>query len=1296
MRRFQEVVDECGLQEVEFSGPLFTWKRGSTFERLDRCFINQDAAELFPLFHEAHVDVGASDHILLVLLAEGPHGGRFRAGRAKRRFQFEALWTKEQDCGNVVKENWSGNGGLLDVTDRLAFVSRALQQWNATTIGHIPKKNEELTKWPFDSCDDGVQVKRKEVVSELNKYLELEESLWKQRSRVSWLREGDQNTKFFHSYAKTRGRKNCIQGITNSEGVWQDSEEGIQHAFLAYFPMLFTSEGHNHMELVLDAVPMRVTDEMNQRLSKPFTRIDIETALKHMSPDKSPGEDGFPTRFYQTYWDVIGDEISSTCLKVLNEGAGVARLNHTLLALIPKVDNPQVVTDFRPISLCNVLYKLISKTVVNRMKSLLPEVISSYQSAFVPGRSIHDNVITAFEVVHSIRNRLTGDDPYCVLKHDISKAYDRVEWVFLQNIILRMGFNERWVALVMRCVKSVWFSILWNGTAVGRITPTRGLLQGDPLSPYLFLLCSEGLTGLFQKADREGLIHGAKVCEGVPAISHLLFTDDSLLFGKADIQEATQLKQSLLLYESAAGQKINFQKSAISFGPGLPQAQKLPIIQMLGVPVVPFHERYLGLPIVAGRNRKEMFKKIHERLDYHLKGWQSKLLSKAGKTVLIKVVAQAIPSYTMSVFRLSKGVCRTYQSKIGKYWWGNGGKKRGIHWCTWQVLYKNKLAGGLGFRDIECFTQALLAKTVWRIVFQTNSLVNCILQQKYAVNGNWAAVQVGSKDSFIWKSLMWGKELLCAGIRRRIGNGDTTRIWEDKWLPSPWSFRVITLRFLDSATTVNQLMEKPGMWNVDFIKDKFLSVDVEKILSIPLCESSGGDVAVWHYTKDGYYTVKSGYWLGMELRQVDRGAECSRENDVSNSNNVWSLIWGLGVPNKVKLFLWRACHAFLPCVERLVRRKVCSHDGCGRCGRPGETVLHSLWECPKVQKIWKGTWLSGFVKHWRESSFTDLLVHVADVGTQSELEFFGLLCWWIWKSRNDMLHGKEEVNPGQIVQRCVEWQGELSTVLGHTTTIQGHQMNNTGGLIGALSIPLPVPIKAEATEALALWNGLCYCKELGLRRVKVFGDALNVLNGLTVPSWDLSDIGGILDAIRLIKLFFDGATDAGRGCVGLGAVIVNNMGGLIGALSIPLPELGLRRVKVFGDALNVLNGLTVPSWDLSDIGGILDAVRLIKTYDPNDPANYGVIQEQLKPSFDLLEDAGFEKEKKIIRAIDDMKEKGDKLLEKLNAIDKKLEEKLAELDHTFGKKGKVLEKEIKDLAEERNDLTEKKRSPRSL
>lgn len=233
-------------------------------------------------------------------------------------------------------------------------------------------------------------------------------------------------------------------------------------------------------------------------------------------------------------------------------------------------------------------------------------------------------------------------------------------------IMLKLRFAEQWVSLIMRCVTSVSFSVLWQGQPMGNFSPTRGIKQGDPLSPYLFFLYSEGLSSLFQNACREGYIHGVQVGHLAPPINHLLFAG-SLIFANASMEEAIHLKQCLLLYEAAAGQKVNFQKSPISFGPGVNEATMVSIIDLLGVISVPFHERYLGLPTITGRDKRQMFKIINDRLDFHLSGWQGKLLSKAGKMVLVKAVAQAIPTYTMVVFRLPKGIYNTFISKVSKF-----------------------------------------------------------------------------------------------------------------------------------------------------------------------------------------------------------------------------------------------------------------------------------------------------------------------------------------------------------------------------------------------------------------------------------------------------------------------------------------------------------------------------------------------------------------------------------------------------------------------------------------------------
>jgi hypothetical protein len=228
-------------------------------------------------------------------------------------------------------------------------------------------------------------------------------------------------------------------------------------------------------------------------------------------------------------------------------------INATYIALIPKMINPTKVSDYRPISLCNVFYKILSKVLANRLKVILPHLISKNQSAFIPGRLISNNILVAYETLHTMHARMWGRVGYMALKLDMSKAYDRVEWGFLEAVMQRMGFDRRWIFLIMQCITTVRYSVIVNGEPVGSIRPSRGLRQGDPLSPYFFLLCAEVLSSLLHHAARLGALPGVPTSRGGPKINHLFFADDSLLFCRACSEDWVFLTALLETYEKGSG-----------------------------------------------------------------------------------------------------------------------------------------------------------------------------------------------------------------------------------------------------------------------------------------------------------------------------------------------------------------------------------------------------------------------------------------------------------------------------------------------------------------------------------------------------------------------------------------------------------------------------------------------------------------------------------------------------------------------------------------------------------------------
>ena len=266
------------------------------------------------------------------------------------------------------------------------------------------------------------------------------------------------------------------------------------------------------------------------------------------------------------------------------------------------------------------------------------------------------------------------------LKLDMSKAFDRVEWPFLLQLMEKMGFNRRWVKLISKCISMVIYSILVNGEPKGNRVLSRGLRQGNPLSPYLFLFCSEGLNALIKQAVHEEKIREYSLCQYGPKISHIFFADDSLLFCRAQISDIRAIQGILDQYEKASGQRINKEKTTLFFSKVVPLATKNDIKNLFGVPEIKEYEKYLGLPAVVGRNRSASLNFIKERVWGKIQGWKEKLLSQAGKEVLLKAVVQTIPTFAMSSFHLLVGLCRDIEVIICKFWWGQRGDRRKIHW----------------------------------------------------------------------------------------------------------------------------------------------------------------------------------------------------------------------------------------------------------------------------------------------------------------------------------------------------------------------------------------------------------------------------------------------------------------------------------------------------------------------------------------------------------------------------------------------------------------------------------------
>ena len=283
---------------------------------------------------------------------------------------------------------------------------------------------------------------------------------------------------------------------------------------------------------------------------------------------------------------------------------------------------------------------------------------------------------------------------------------------------------------------------------------------------------------------------------------------------------------------------------------------------MLNARIVSEFEKYLGLPMVGGKNKMSTFKDLWEKIAKRVTGWKEKFISKAGREVLIKTIAQAIPTYSMSLFKLPRGLCNDINSIIAKYWWGQTSNENKIHWINWQRLYGPKKKGGMSFRDINAFNLALLAKQAWRLIHQQNSLFFRVYKTQYFPGVPFLEVDLGSNPSYVWRSLLQARDVILEGSAWKVGSGSLVDIATHNWLPRPPCFR----REGPRPQKVRELVDvDTGQWDRAKLSFWFERHTCDDILRVPLTNTIANDVLRWKENKSNSFTVKSAYGVALRL-----------------------------------------------------------------------------------------------------------------------------------------------------------------------------------------------------------------------------------------------------------------------------------------------------------------------------------------------------------------------------------------------------------------------------------------------
>ena len=561
------------------------------------------------------------------------------------------------------------------------------------------------------------------------------------------------------------------------------------------------------------------------------------------------------------------------------------------------------------------------------------------------------------------------------------------------------------------------------------------LRQGDPLSPYLFILCADVLSGLLSKEAILNNIHGIQVARQAPKISHLLFADDSLLFARANTVEAERILKILHSYQRASGQVVNLDKSEASFSRNVRDEEKEMICNQMNVKTMMSHTRYLGLPVVFGRSKKEIFSFVIDRVWKKLKGWKEIFLSRAGKEVLIKAVAQAISSYIMSCYKLPEGCCNEIEGLLARFWWGAKEGERKIHWMSWERLSKAKIKEGMGFRGISDFNKALLGKHCWRLLTGEDTLMGKIFKSRYHPRGSFLDAKLGFSPSYAWRTIMSARELIMKGSKWRIGYGEKVRIWHDNWIPSKGS-TIVQSRTgtLQQDAYVSALIDQDTkQWNRDSVFSNFNSFESRLIVSIPLSCRLLEDSLVWFGEKDGKYSVRSAYHLLGDERKnrLPRSSHGPHEK-------LWKEIWRVNLPNRVKNFIWRLSKNILPIRANLCKKGIKIEPLCPMCNSATETVQHLFMECNFSKLNWFSSSLGIHVPS--NCDLNNWLLGWLEKEDMLGSQLFCTTMWKMWSYRNQVVFNQISPYPPAVANAALDFIVEFN----HTNEKKRNQLQPHG------------------------------------------------------------------------------------------------------------------------------------------------------------------------------------------------------------------------------------------------------------
>ncbi|KAI9174132.1 hypothetical protein LWI28_012433 [Acer negundo] len=562
MEEFVDCLQVSELDDLRFSGFLHTWcnKRGDgcISKKLDRVLVNNEWLVKFEHSEAMFLPPSISDH-----------------------------------CPSVIKLGLPAKAAL-DACQLL------------------------LDLHPLDT---NLSIREKELINSYTLTLQAEEDLLRQKFRIQWLKAGDRNSSYFFKAINGRRNRSKIHSISGDDGSLIEGDIPVKNEAIRHFQNILgctmpTRHGIGTLSNIIDNV---ISNDQADLMNRDVTNDEIREVCFSLHPNKAPGPDSFNAHFFKKTWDIVGEDVINAIQEFFRSGHLLKELNATIISLVPKVPNPSMMKDFRPIFCCNTLYKIIAKIITNRIKPCLPDIISPSQSAFVAGRSIGDNILLAQELMRNYHTDIGC--PRLALKVDLMKAFDMVDWGFLLETLAAFHFQPRVIKWIKACLTTPKFSISLNGELAGFFSGKRGLRQGDPMTPYLFVIAMEVLSKIL--VNRIADSHSFKFhwkCDEIK-LSHLCFADDLIMLCHGSPSSAHVLKAALDELSLLSGLLANHAKSNI-FTSGLSSSTtNQQLINLFGYTVGSLPIRCLGIPIISTKLCLRDCSSLVDKVSGRLSSW---------------------------------------------------------------------------------------------------------------------------------------------------------------------------------------------------------------------------------------------------------------------------------------------------------------------------------------------------------------------------------------------------------------------------------------------------------------------------------------------------------------------------------------------------------------------------------------------------------------------------------------------------------------------------------------------------